>query len=218
MKVRSNYWLFIFVVLVSFSCKKKLEKKSMEIELPFYNEEMFTPEWIADDDPRYDDIHTIADFSFINQLGDTVTQDYFHEKVYVANFFFTICPSVCPKMTANLNRVQEAYKDDDRVKIISHTVMPWIDSVAKLKDYALAKNIDINQWQLVTGEKEEIYALARTSYFADEGFGKTVTDVTDFLHTEKVILIDQKRRIRGVYNGTILLEMKRMVEDILTLL
>ena len=121
-------------------------------------------------------------------------------------------------MTKNLLVVQDTFKNDDRVKLISHSVMPWVDSVSRLKEYAKLNEIDGEKWHLVTGEQEEIYSLARQSYFADEGFGKSVTDPSDFLHTEKMILIDQKRRIRGVYNGTIPLEMQRMIEDIKLLL
>ena len=121
-------------------------------------------------------------------------------------------------MKKSLSLVQEAYTNDDRVKILSHTFMPWVASLARLNEYALQNDINVKQWHLVTGKKKDIYALARESYFADEGFDKTVTSEEDFLHTENVALIDQKRRIRGVYNGTLPLEMKRMMEDIETLL
>ena len=188
-----------------------------EIELPFYNEATFTPEWIGEGEAAYDSIHKVRDFSFINQNGEEVTNETFDGKIYVTNFFFTICPNVCPRMTKNLKKIQEEFANDESVKILSHTVMPWVDSVGRLAEYAQLNDINVNQWHLVTGDKAALYSMAREAYFADEGFGKTVTTEEDFLHTENIILIDTKRRIRGVYNGTLSLEMKRLIEDIQTL-
>ncbi|MEQ8905662.1 SCO family protein [Ekhidna sp.] len=205
----------LLIVLV-ISCAPN--KNDGEIDLPFYNEETFTAEWIEEDDPRYDKIHTISDFEFVNQNGEIVSNKTFDGKVYVANFFFTMCPTVCPKMETNLSMVQDEFKDNNQVRILSHTVMPWADSVGRLKEYALQNEIDSEQWHLVTGEQEEIYKMGRLAYFADEGFGKGITDLDDFLHTENIVLIDQKRRIRGIYNGTLRLEMRRMMEDIRYLL
>lgn len=204
-----------FMVLV-ISCATNENRG--EIELPFYSEETFSAEWIDEDDPRYDNIHTISDFQFVNQEGETITNETFDGKVYVTNFFFTLCPTVCPKMETNLSLVQEEFKENDQVKILSHTVMPWADSVARLKEYAMQNEINSDQWHLVTGEQEEIYKMGRLDYFADEGFGKGVTELDDFLHTENIVLVDQKRRIRGIYNGTLKLEMRRMMEDIRYLL
>ncbi|WP_084190545.1 SCO family protein [Reichenbachiella agariperforans] len=204
--------------LLGCSAPQQEQRINAEIELPFYTEETFTPTWIDEDDDTYDSIHQIAPFSFIDQEGNTITDETMKGKVYVANFFFSICPGVCPKMAHNLHLVQEKYATDDRVKILSHTVMPWVDSVARLQEYATLNQIHADQWHLLTGDKTKIYELARNSYFADEGFGKTVTTEEDFLHTEKLILIDSQRRIRGVYNGTLPLDVKRMMEDISTLL
>ena len=117
-------------------------------------------------------------------------------------------------MTNNLQRVQEAFAQDDEVMLVSHTVMPWLDSVEVLKDYALKNEIQTSKWQLLTGDKNLIYQLGRQSYFADEGFGKSVTDIDDFLHTENIVLVDGNQHIRGVYNGTLPLEMTRLIEDI----
>jgi len=204
----------LLVGLVGCSNEKKLTEI---IPLPYYNSPDFTPEWIPEDDPAYDQIHTITNFSLTDQNGNTITQDTFRDKIYVANFFYTICPSVCPLMTENLLKVQEEFVNDKGLKLLSHTVMPWIDSIATLKRFADLREINSNRWHLVTGPKDAIYAIARESYFADEGFGKSVTDDADFLHTENVILIDRKRRIRGVYNGTLSLEIKRLIEDIRSL-
>ncbi|WP_420577190.1 SCO family protein [Ekhidna sp.] len=208
--------LYILWVALWFGCTPK--KGSEPIELPFYSEETFSAEWIDEGDPRYANIHTISDFEFVNQEGEKVTNETFDGKVYVANFFFTLCPTVCPKMEANLSLVQEEFKGNDQVKILSHTVMPWADSVDRLKEYAIQNEINSDQWHLVTGEQEELYKMGRLAYFADEGFGKGVTELDDFLHTENIVLVDQKRRIRGIYNGTLKLEMQRMMEDIRYLL
>ncbi|WP_370089149.1 SCO family protein [Ekhidna sp.] len=210
-----NLAYLLFAALLLGCSSKKGEEK---LDLPFYNEETFTAEWIEEDDPAYDQIHTISDFKFINQEGEIITNETFDGKVYVANFFFTMCPTVCPKMEANLSLIQEEFKGNDQVKILSHTVMPWADSVARLKEYALQNDINSDQWYLVTGEQEDLYKMGRLAYFADEGFGKGVTDLDDFLHTENMVLVDQKRRIRGIYNGTLRLEMRRMMDDIRQLL
>lgn len=203
---------YLPLILLMIACSSK--KKSNEIELPFYNEETFTAEWIDENEPGYDQIHTISDFKFTNQEGQTITNETFDGKVYVANFFFTLCPTVCPKMEANLSLIQEKFQGNENVKILSHTVMPWADSVEQLQHYAQVNDINANQWHLVTGEQEELYKMGRLDYFVDEGFGKGITDLDDFLHTENMVLIDQKRRIRGIYNGTLKLEMRRMMEDI----
>ena len=209
-----NRWLIIALLIGSFSCAQKKTQDRFEIDLPFFNDPDLTPVWILPSDSAYQDIHTISSFELVNQDGDTISNEHFDGKLYVANFFFTICSSVCPKMTKNLHRVQENFGNNEQVKILSHTVMPWSDSVGRLKEYAQMNEIMSGHWHLATGSKEEIYSIARHSYFADQGSGKHVTDMNDFLHTEKLILIDQKRRIRGVYNGTLPLEVDRMIEDI----
>lgn len=207
----------IAAVIFLWGCSAHKENKTL-LNLPYYNQADYTPEWIETTDPEYDKIHTISPFKLVNQNGDTLTNESFDGKVYAANFFFSVCPNICPKMKKSLSIVQAKYLEDERVKILSHTVMPWVDSVARLKEYAIQNDINSEKWDLVTGNKTDIYQLARESYFADEGFDKTLTSEEDFLHTENVVLVDQKRRIRGVYNGTLPLEMKRMMEDIETLL
>lgn len=202
--------LCIAFVIFAFGCTKR---QTGEVMLPYYIDATFTPVWIDSEDVP-DDLHRIAPFEFTNQEGVLVNNDSLSGKIYVANFFFTICPSVCPRMTANLERVQAEFITDDSVLLISHTVMPWVDSVAALKTYAMEKGVKSGKWHLVTGEKPEIYSLARNSYFADEGFGKSVTDEADFLHTENIVLVDPEGHLRGVYNGTIPLEMARLIEDI----
>ncbi|MEO9476351.1 MAG: SCO family protein [Cyclobacteriaceae bacterium] len=205
---------YIALAVLTVACSHT-PKGPVEIELPFYTSADLTPRWI---DAPTDTVHTIDPFSFVNQNGDTITEEAYQDKVYVANFFFTICPGVCPKMNGNLHLVQDEFLESGEVQILSHSVMPWVDSVAQLHTYASRNEINSEMWNLVTGDKSEIYQLARESYFADEGFGKQVTAAEDFLHTEKLILIDQKRRIRGIYNGTLPLDVKRMIEDIRQLL
>jgi protein SCO1 len=181
--------------------------------LPYYNTPDFTPLWLSSREASAENIHTISDFSFINQDGKSITNSDFEGKIYAANFFFTSCPSICPNMTKNMLKVQQAFEKDDDVKLVSHSVMPWADSVAALKNYEKTFNIKNGMWELVTGNTSQIYELARKSYFAEEEAGFN-SDSTEFLHTEHVLLIDREGYIRGVYNGTLPLEIERMIEDI----
>ncbi len=160
--------------------------------------------------------HRIASFRLIDQRGDTVTNATFEGKIYVADFFFTTCPSICPKMTANMGEVAVRYKDDPRIMFLSHTVMPRVDSVPVLATYGAKHGADPERWKLVTGPKEHIYALARRSYFAvtTEGDGGDA----DFIHTENFILVDNKSRIRGFYDGTSKEEMERLKKDVALLM
>lgn len=155
--------------------------------------------------------HTIADFSLTNQNGETITQSDYKDKIYVANFFFTTCQTICPIMTGNMEKLQQKLKDDDQVLLLSHSVTPEIDSVPQLKKYALEKGVDDKKWNLVTGDKKQIYDLARKSYLAakDVPFQKF-----DLIHTENFVLVDKKKRIRGFYDGTDPEEMEKLLEDI----
>jgi len=181
--------------------------------LPYYNTADFSPEWISDGDAKYNSIHKIAEFSFIDQNNQKVTNANFDGRVYVADFFFTTCPGICPQMTNNMVKLQDNYIDDDRIKFLSHSVTPWMDTVKQLKRYAIANGVVSKKWHLVTGDKEAIYNLARQSYFAEKQIGLQL-DSEDFLHTENFLLVDSQRRIRGIYNGTIDSEMIRLKEDI----
>lgn len=143
--------------------------------------------------------HTIADFSLTNQNGETITQDDYKDKIYVADFFFTTCQTICPIMTDHMVKIQKALKDDHEVLLLSHTVTPEIDSVPQLKKYALQKGVDDAKWNLVTGDKKEIYDLARKSYLAAKDVPYSDHDL---IHTENFVLVDKKKRIRGFYDGT----------------
>ena len=156
--------------------------------------------------------HTIADFSLINQNGKTITQEDYKGKIYVADFFFTTCQTICPIMTDNMVVVQERLKNDQEIMLLSHSVTPVIDSVPQLKKYALEKGVDDSKWNLVTGDKKQIYQLARKSYLAVKTDGNG--DEYDMIHTENFILIDKKKRIRGFYDGTDSEEIERLLDDI----
>lgn len=206
-------FLLLLSINVLISCEDKMEE---ETPLPFYNSALFTPEWIAKGEEKYNQIHKIEDYSLINQNGDTISNESLKGKIYVADFFFTFCPSICPKMTSNLSRLQNAFSAN-QVQLVSFSVMPWVDSVSVLYDYASLYNIKSDQWNLLTGDTEEIYSLARKSFFAEKEIGLNKKS-NEFLHTENFILVDKEGRIRGVYNGTLGLEMNRLKKDIETLL
>ena len=156
--------------------------------------------------------HKIGAFSLINQNGLKVTEQDYRNKIYVADFFFTTCPGICPKMTANMGLIQEAIKEDNQVKLISFSVTPEIDSVAQLKKYALEKGVIDAKWNLLTGEKKHIYDLARKSFFAAKNDGDGNNN--QLIHTENFILIDPDKRIRGFYDGTDSNVMKKLIADI----
>ena len=159
--------------------------------------------------------HKIADFSLTNQNGKTITQEDYNGKIYVADFFFTTCPTICPIMTDHMYQIQSEIKTDDDVMLLSHSVTPKIDSVAQLKKYALEKGVMDSKWNLVTGNKKHIYELARKSYLAVKTSGNG--DKYDMIHTENFMLIDKKRQIRGFYDGTDPEAITQLLKDIETL-
>tara|TARA_R110002050_G_scaffold4573_1_gene22049 strand:+ start:31162 stop:31869 length:708 start_codon:yes stop_codon:yes gene_type:complete len=197
-----NKTTLLLIVLMIFSCKKGVSDTNRTIGLPYFNSADFTPEWHVL-------THKIPDFSFVNQEGVIITNKTFEGGLYIADFFFTSCPGICPTLTKNMRGLQETYKNRDDIKFLSHTVMPWKDSVSVLKDYALKHHVDSKKWHLVTGDKDAIYSIARTGYFADEDFTKT-QDESDFIHTENFILVDKQGYIRGVYNGTLEVDVERL--------
>jgi protein SCO1 len=188
----------------------KVEKK-----LPIYQPASVNSELVDSTIQYQKKYHKIADFSLINQNGETITQDDYKDKIYVADFFFTTCQTICPVMTKNMHEVQKAFIADNEVKMLSHTVTPEIDTVAQLKRYAQEKGVNASKWNLVTGDKKQIYELARKSYLAvkDDGDGGPF----DMIHTENFMLIDKERQIRGYYDGTNPKEIERLIEDIKTL-
>jgi len=180
--------------------------------LPIYNPADVNPELVDSTVQYKSKYHTIADFSFVNQNGKTITQKDYEGKIYVADFFFTTCGSICPKMTTNLAGVQKAIANNPKVMLLSHTVFPEVDSIPVLKEYAKKHGVIDSKWNLVTGDKKEIYTMARKSYLAVK-LGRP-DQLYDMVHTENFILVDQKRRVRGFYDGTNKEEMKRLLDDI----
>ena len=181
-------------------------------KLPVYQPAMVNFELVDSTIQHHKKFHRIADFSLTNQNGKTVTQKDFKGKIYVADFFFTTCPNICIAMTDNLLKVQEKIKNNHNVMLLSHSVTPKIDSVTQLKKYAIEKGVIDKKWNLVTGEKKEIYELARKSYLAvkEDGDGGPF----DMIHTENFILVDPDRKIRGFYDGTDLEEIQRLLEEL----
>ncbi|MEK9583847.1 MAG: SCO family protein [Flavobacteriaceae bacterium] len=204
---------FIFFALLSsvimYLIYNALQPKK---RLPVYQPNMVNAELVDSTLQHVKKYHRIADFSLLNQNGDTITQENYRNKIYVADFFFTTCPTICPIMTANLVEVQAALANDSEVLLLSHSVTPEIDSVAQLKKYAIEKGVNDTKWNLVTGDKKQIYELARKSYLAvqEDGDGGPF----DMIHTENFILVDKQRRIRGFYDGTKEEEMDRLLLDI----
>lgn len=184
------------------------------IKMPYYNTAYFEPIFIENNkEVPIRVTHTIGEFSLLNQDSLQLTQSIIENKIHVANFIFTSCGSICPVMTNNLKIVSNQFLSDTTVILLSYSVTPWIDKPYVLKNYKRKNNISNINWHFLTGDRSSIYKLARQSYFAEEdiGFSK---DSSEFLHSEHVILIDKSKRIRGVYNGTLVLEMQHLVEDI----
>jgi len=156
--------------------------------------------------------HTIKSFQFTNQDGQTVTNESFMGSVYVTDFFFTTCHSICPIMSNNIEKIYAKFKGNEEVKFLSHTVDPEIDTVAQLKQYAQKHNVDSKQWHFVTGKKKDLYQVARESYFLDAQQGDGGPD--DFIHTQNFALIDKDKHIRGYYDGTDSSDVNQLIRDI----
>jgi len=211
--------IYVFILLTVFSCKQDASKKNVQqdYQLPYYDNANFTPHWFESDDLKLLDFHKVAPFSFINQNGDTITNKSFEDKVYVTDFFFTTCPGICPKMTRSFLDLQERFKSNDNVMLLSHSVTPTRDSVPVLKVFAEEYMINDSKWHLVTGDQQEIYDMGRHSYFVEESLGLEKEE-DEFLHTENFILVDRQKFIRGIYNGLSKASIKKLEEDIERLL
>jgi protein SCO1 len=193
---------FIFVIssLIYFSCNNNKHK----LLLPVYGDKKFNGK-----DTVY---HTIGDFSFLNQEGDKITNETVKGKIYVADFFFTTCQSICPEMSNNLTIVQKAFESDDSLLILSHSVNPRHDTVEVLKNYAETYNAKTGKWHFLTGDKKKIYTLALNSYLLNA----VEEDGTPegFLHSEMLLLVDKYGRIRGSYDGTDKPEVLKLIEHV----
>ena len=185
---------------------------SPEIILPIYQPAQVNYELVDSTIQHQKKYHHIADFSLINQNGDTITQEFYKDKIYVADFFFTTCQTICPIMTDHMYDIQKQTISDPEVLLLSHSVTPEVDNVAQLKRYAKKKLVNSSKWNLVTGNKKQIYELARKSYLAVKNAGNG--GPFDMIHTENFMLVDKKRQIRGFYDGTDSEEIERLLEDI----
>lgn len=208
----SGYKIFGLVLLLISSVIVYLFYNALKPKkiLPIYSPAMVNSELVAEEIQHIRKYHTIADFELTNQNGKTITQADYDGKIYIADFFFTTCPTICPIMTKNMASIQDKVGDD--VLLLSHSVTPQIDSVAQLKKYALEKDVDDTKWNLVTGDKKQIYELARKSYLAvkTDGDGGPF----DMIHTENFILVDKEKRIRGFYDGTKEEEIQKLLSDL----
>ncbi len=198
-----KYNIIMFLVLL-ISCKNK------SITLPYYDTPDFTPKWEMPDNKTF---HQIRPFTLLNQENELFTERNIEDKICVADFFFTSCPGICPKMTKSMGDIQKEFMNDDEVMLLSHSVNPEKDSVPVLQIYARDVNVNYNRWKLLTGNKDEIYDLGRKYYFVEEDEGiRKGNDV--FLHTENFILIDKQRHIRGIYNGLDPNSIENLIRDI----
>ena len=199
------FFSLVFVPILYFLVKPK-------DRLPVYNPIDVNPRLVDDSVKHISRNHRIAEFELINQDGRVITKGDFDGKIYVADFFFTRCQTICPIMAMNMKDLQEHYRNDPDLKFLSHSVTPVMDSVPVLKAYAEKNGAIEGKWEITTGSKKHIYELARKSYFAvlDEGDGGD----QDFIHTEQFILVDRSGQIRGFYDGTEKEEMQRLIHDI----
>lgn len=186
-----------------------------ERDLPIYQPSDLNPALVDPAVLGHED-HRILPFTLLNQLGDTITEGEVQGDLLVVDFFFTRCATICPMLTSNMKKVQDVFAAQSGVRLLSHSVTPVADSVSVLAAYGEANGVDSDRWWLLTGEKKEVYRLARQSYFAalDEGDG----GLQDFVHTENIVLVDTLGRLRGFYDGTDLDEVNELVSDVLFLL
>lgn len=215
--------VLLFTLVVLAGCQEQVKRETGSVEetsrvehLPYYNEESFTPHWLTPDSSEEWDFHKIPDFKLVDQSGDTISQKTFDGKIYIADFFFTSCPGICLKMTGNMHKLQEEFKDNPEVLLLSHSVTPSIDSVSVLKDYAQDHGVITTKWHLVTGDKNEIYDLGRNHYFVENDLG-VPKNINDFLHTENFLLVDKNKHIRGIYNGLNRASIAQLITDVNTL-
>ena len=183
-----------------------------EPTLPIYQPDMVNKELVDTTVQYVRKYHKVPDFKLVNQNGDTITQKNYEDKIYITDFFFTTCQSICPIMTDHMVKIQEEFKDDPEVLLLSHSVTPEIDSVAQLKKYAEEKGVIDEKWNLVTGDKKQIYDLARKSYLVAKSQGNG--GKYDMVHTENFALVDKNKQVRGFYDGTNPKAIEQLVEDV----
>lgn len=211
-----KYLVFLGVFMTTFSCIEEETNESRVAYLPFFDEPSFTPHWFLPESDSLKGFHHIPDFTLINQDGKSISQSDLVDKICVANFFFTVCPGICPQMTDNMKLLQDEFINDDDLVLLSHSVTPTRDSVTVLKAYADKRGIQSDKWHLLTGDRSIIYNLGRKAYFVEEDMGILKSE-DDFLHTENLVLIDKNRHIRGVYNGLNKASIQQLVDDVKSL-
>lgn len=199
--------LSTIVFLSMISCNQAPER-----QLPIYNPADFNPDLVDKSLRTKSKYHTVSDFSLTNQNGNTITEKDYEDKIYVVDFFFTRCETICPIMTDNMAKIQKEYLDNPEIMLLSLSVTPELDNVSVLRKYATEKGVIDSKWNVTTGIKKHIYDLARKSYFAvvEQGDG----GLQDFIHTPNFILIDKKKQIRGIYDGTNNEEIERLINDL----
>lgn len=212
--MKGFFWLAVIFIIglpVAYYYVKPKDKP-----LPVINPVDVNDSLVANDLLRKGYGHKIGDFAFLNQDSVVMTSKDFEGKVWVAEYFFTTCGSICPKMNKQMQRVQSAFSGDKDVVILSFTCDPKTDTVAQLKKYADQMKAELPQWQFLTGSKEDLYQLARRSFFLlKPAEAKNMGDAgNDFIHTNNFVLIDKQRRIRGYYDGTNAIEVNQMMNDI----
>tara|TARA_B100001059_G_C17560229_1_gene439695 strand:- start:23 stop:703 length:681 start_codon:yes stop_codon:yes gene_type:complete len=205
-------YLILFIVIFTISGVSIFNiALTPEKKLPIYSPSMVSSDLVDDELKHVKKYHKISDFNLVNQNGIDVTQNNYDKKIYVADFFFTTCPTICPIMTGNMVFLQNQLSNQD-IMFASFSVTPDIDSVEVLKKYALEKGVDDKKWNLMTGDKKQIYNLARKSFLVvkdDPQMGSH-----DMIHTENFVLVDKEKRIRGFYDGTKIEEMNKIISDI----
>ena len=182
-----------------------------EKKLPIYSPSMVSSDLVDDELKHVKKYHRISDFNLVNQNGEETTQNNYDKKIYVADFFFTTCPTICPIMTGNMVFLQNELSEQD-VMFASFSVTPEIDSVEVLKKYAIEKGVNDRKWNLMTGDKKQIYNLARKSFLVVKDNPQMGSH--DMIHTENFVLVDKEKRIRGFYDGTKMEEMNKIISDI----
>ena len=183
-----------------------------KVTLPIYSPSMVSEELVEEDIRYIKKYHKINDFVLTNQNGELISQEFYQNKIYIADFFFTTCPDICPIMTENMGYLQNELKNQTDVLLVSFSVTPNVDSVDVLRSYADLKKVDDAKWNLFTGSKKEIYELARKSFLVAKNDGDG--GKYDMIHTENFVLVDKESRIRGFYDGTNEDEMKKLLVDI----
>jgi len=200
--------LFLSAIIIAFI----YNALKVEPKLPVYQPDMVTADLVDSTVQHVRKFHKVKDFELINQNGDTITQKEFDNHIYVTDFFFTTCQTICPVMTDNMKVLQDEFLEDDEIKLLSHSVTPSIDTVEKLKAHADMMGLIDGKWHMVTGDKKHIYNLARKEYLASKTSGDG--GPYDLVHTENFVLVDKEKRIRGFYDGTNEDEIKQLIKDI----